>query len=782
MKKNYILLLVLIIIAACNLSIAQSGAKDKLSKYVLGNGVQASNKFIEYIQPDGSMLNIKLKGDGAVHWAEAEDGYTLLANSLGFYEYAKLNANNELVASGITAQAVKSRSNKVNEILNTVPKGLFFSKNQIKHKLANYNNDTRKGIDVELLPAAFPHSGTNKLLVLLVQFPDAPYTYSINEFNDLMNKENYGNIGSFKDYYYSNSGAQLTVNSTVSGIYTAKNNYAYYGGNDDNGNDSKVDELIIEALDAADDSVDYSEYDNNNDGVVDALYVIYAGGGEAESGEPDHIWPHASGLWNATYDGVQIPVYACSSELSNTWDGWVMTGIGTICHEFGHALGLPDFYDTDYEGTGGDAEGLGSWDLMSGGNYNGGGARPANHNPLSRYLLGWNNFENLTTDGSVTLNHSFNEGAKVYLIESSETEGFIIENRQREGFDADLPGNGMLVYHYDEDYMTEDYLWNNNINANPDHQGFDIEEADASVDYWDRDGDPFPGASNITLFNDETTPSSLLWSGVTSGFSINSIALLGTGEVSFDIDFNLDNYNISFTVTDTLEASIEGAEIVINKQTLTTDANGNAGINIKEGAYNIEVSAEGYETYTGGIVVNDTSLNFSIELVEVLVPNKFLVTFEVGDIDYYFGNAKVSILDTTLITESNGLASIELENGTYSYSVSFDGYEEYTNEITVNGAELYEVIIMTPITSVIMQNSEVLEIYPSPANNVITIKSGSNIYGVEIRSITGRLMSTTKANVNSNKLTHDISDLHPGIYIVNVATEKANFVKKILVE
>lgn len=503
-------------------SIGQTAAKRMA---VQGNGARAASHPVTYTQPDGSQITLHLRGDKVIHWAETTDGYTVLCNVAGTYEYAKKDIAGDLILSGVAAHQPGQRDLNENALLATIPQKLFFSQSQLSEKINAHRSSVKSA------KAGFPAIGTQNFLVILMEFSDLTFTYAQTDFDDMMNATGYNGTGSFNDFYYDNSYGKFDVVTTVVGPYTATNTAAYYGGNTPS-DDANVGELITEAVNAADADVDYNDFDNDGDGVADAVYVIYAGEGEATSGNPDDIWPHASTITTVTLDGVDITDYACSNE-TNYGD---MSGIGTICHEFGHSLGLPDFYDTDYSGSGGEAEGTGNWDVMAGGNSNGGEQIPANHNAYSKKMLGWLDFTPLTTNQTVTI-HNASEDSIVYTFTTPTAgEYFLLENRQFVGFDDSIPGHGMLVYHVDDNYI-QAHLANNDLNADPSHQGFDIEEADDDPDPATQSGDAFPGPTANTDLTDGTSPSSLSWAGASCNKEITAITESGSpGVITFEFD------------------------------------------------------------------------------------------------------------------------------------------------------------------------------------------------------------------------------------------------------
>lgn len=504
---------------------AQNTSIPKVKNQVKGNGVPATKKLIKYKQPDGSILNLYLKGDKAIHWAETTDGYTIIANSIGFYEYAKIDENGNLVSTNVVAKNESERTITDKSIVSNLKKASFYSEKQIKSKKEAYTGTQKSDL------RSFPVDGNPNFLVLLIQFSDLSFTFSLSDLDNLLNQTNYGGIGSFKDYYNKNSNGKLNINTLVDGIYTAPYNHDYYGQNDANGYDMYVEELVSDLVSGADSYIDFSQYDNDGDAIVDGIYVIYAGTGEASSADPNDIWPHnMPSITPILVDGVWIESYTCSNELSGT----ALDGIGTICHEFGHALGLPDFYDTDYEGSGGQAEGTGTWDVMDGGCYNGNGNTPANHNPYSKQMLGWQTTKVISSNGSYVLPAATQDTIAYVIKANGYDEEFYLENRQWEGFDYELQSHGMLIYHCDLSYLTPERMDLNDINVDPLHQGFDLEEADN--ENTDETGDTYPGNSINSSFTDATNPSSMLWASANFNYPIVNIAEnSSTGNITFDV-------------------------------------------------------------------------------------------------------------------------------------------------------------------------------------------------------------------------------------------------------
>ena len=378
-----------------------------------------------------------------------------------------------------------------------------------------------------------------------VQTCALPISKTQADFNNLFNQVGYttgGATGSVKDFFSEASYNQFDLTVTVAGPYTASNNMAYYGANDAEGWDLRPDVLVTEAVNAANAAVNYANFDNDNDGGVDGVYVIYAGYGEEAGAPANAIWAHAWEISPVTLDGKTITTYSCSSELRGT-TGTNITRIGVICHEFGHVLGAPDFYDTDYE-TNIEHDGMGEWDLQASGSWNNSGATPAHPNAYTKvYSYNWASATTLSTAISLTLNNSAQNSGSFYRYNTGTTnEFFLLENRQLVGFDAYVPGHGLLIYHVDGSYISS-HTGANNINIGS-HQGLYPVSAVAttangvslaSANKVNVTGCPWPGTSSKTSFTDATTPNAKSWAGVNTAKPITTISENTTLKtISFD--------------------------------------------------------------------------------------------------------------------------------------------------------------------------------------------------------------------------------------------------------
>jgi len=493
-----------------------------------------------YTQPDGAQVTITLKGDEKVHWAETTDGYKLLNNGKNGWEYAVLNKNGDLQCSGKLAREIIKRSSAEKKLLSQTSKNIHFSEKQsvflksfwetrhITESKSNSSSSIQRSSGITDSATVIQNSsgvskvfsplGGKKLVMILIGFTDKAFSKTQADFSNLMNQVGYnlnGAAGSVKDYFMEISYNQFNVTTTVAGPYTAAHNMAYYGTNDSNGYDQNPEALITEAVTKADNDVNFADFDNDGDGTVDGVYVVYAGYGEASGAPAYTIWPHASSITTMVCDGVKISKYSCSNELQGT-SGSTMTTIGVICHEFGHVCGAMDYYDTNYS-TNGQYSGTGAWDLMASGNWNGSpaGCKPAHMNPYDKIRAHWVSPTLLTSDASVTLN-DIKDNPVIYRYNTpTNNEYFLLENRQQTGFNAGVPGHGLMIYHVDGNYITNHYSAND-INATS-HQGLLPMAANATVDNGVLNGIinttacPWPGTSAKTTFDDTTTPNSKSW-------------------------------------------------------------------------------------------------------------------------------------------------------------------------------------------------------------------------------------------------------------------------------
>lgn len=470
-------------------------------------------------QPDGTSLTVILKGDEFHHYHTTSDNHLIIKDENGVFNYATIDTNGKKIDTKVKARDAEKRSEKeklfVKNLNNTISTDNFVEtnrKSKAKRMVSSGATASR--------PSKFPRVGNPKSLVILVNFSDLSFvTHEPQKaFESLLNEKNYSandGTGSAKDYFRDNSMGTFDPDFVVVGPYTLPNPYKFYGENE-NGEDKNAIQMIVDACKAANDNgINFSEYDTDSDGLVDNVFIFYAGFNEAENASENTVWPHRWGIYptaiyrggnytgsvaSVTFNGKRVEDYACTSELKGN-SGTRMTGIGTFTHEFGHVLGLADMYATNNANH----HTLSNWSIMDGGSYLNEGRTPPSYNAFERFQLGFHTPTLLTSahNGMLTPLSVNNES---YLISSSDThnlnpvnpiptEFFLLENRQKIGWDSYLPGHGMLIYRI---YYNKNDWEYNEPNNDPARMGVDIIEADGIANDRTLSGDPFPGTRNIT--------------------------------------------------------------------------------------------------------------------------------------------------------------------------------------------------------------------------------------------------------------------------------------------
>ncbi len=402
--------------------------------------------------------------------------------------------------------------------------------------------------------ANFPTIGTPRSIVLLVNFTDCKFIKNKQDFENMLNQSGYsanGAIGSARDYFIASSDSLFQPQFDVYGPFDLPNDMAYYGARTNGMVDKNPQQMIIDACAAADaDGVDFSQYDYNNDDVIDDVFVYYAGNNESEGADENTIWPHRSFIpVLPQFDGKCLYGYACTSELKGQ-RGTTMCGIGTFCHEFSHVLGLADLYDIDYT-----KNTVGYWDIMCNGSYNGNGCQPPSYTAFERFSVGWLTPE-LLTEPQECLLEPLETANKAYMISATgdsveantNAEYFLLENRQRVGWDAGsscIPGEGMLVWHINYNSVA----WTQNRPNSGNNLMCNIESATGWKQTQGSASDPFPGTRNKTVFmpilDDGTNLNKPLWNiqqldnkGITFSFSDRAdITLLPVDLTPFNSTF-----------------------------------------------------------------------------------------------------------------------------------------------------------------------------------------------------------------------------------------------------
>ena len=548
---------------------------------------------IRVTQPDGSVITVRLHGDEWFHYITDESGRVVARGEDGFYRPASKPTREQY------REAAEMRR----------------SANRARQSMAKASSLTQ---------------GTHRIPVVLVNFSDKEFVIDDprTAFSNMLNQEGYsanGGTGSVHDYYYENSHGAYDPVFEVFGPVTLSNDSEYYAYN----KTGRAGEALREACGLLDSEIDFTRYDSDNDGSVDMILMYYAGYNQAEGGGSKTIWPH-QGYTGGRFDGKSLSRYFCTSELRG-YSGGRMCGIGTTSHEFGHSLGLPDFYDTDYEDNG-SAGALYSYSIMCSGSYNNNGCTPPYLNSEELLLLGWGNEQvPVTRKGEMTL-EPIQESGIAYRTETTmDGEYFVYECRTRTGWDRYIASGGLLVYHVDksdrESLMPSDYwaayytpkrLWSdwtstNAINAFGSHPCFYIipSASQESLNYTGREANiPFPGNRNITKY----TP--VDWQGAEGDFRFTGISFDGAA-VTMTVEYNTVP-GIGGTVMNTSAKPVRGAVVTLFSatessapagamavrraqgqplMTVTTDADGTflfEDESLADATFTVSVTCEGY--------------------------------------------------------------------------------------------------------------------------------------------------------------------------------------------
>lgn len=492
--------------------------------------VPAKQSVYHFVQTDGTTINVSRAGDEWHSSYVTTDGYTVARDAKGDFYYRDING-----LTAVKAHNPEGRSADENSYLATVGSGLTLKATlpETGRKKARMNSERRK------LATDVPQKGSPRVPVVLVQYSDVklkddPVTTFTAQFTE-------GATSAYQ-YFYDQSFGAYQPQFDVLGPVTLSRTRAYYGAHSGNSNDVRLGAMVAEGCQGLS-GVDWSRYDNDGDGKVDVVVVLYAGVGEADSDVDEAIWPCQWYLSSSDYKkslkigGTTIDKFAVFNELLGA-DPNRIDGIGTFCHEFSHCLGLPDFYPTDYSNH----FGMGSWSLLHYGCYANQGYTPCGYTAYERNFMGWYDIDTPEPNTTYTLNPiTPTLKGKSYRVQSdyNANEYYILENRQRTGWDAFLPASGLQVTHV---YYNAS-RWNGNTVNNYNEQGMTIIPADNSLktvgsaadgysfDYNDQVGDLFP-YKNAKELTDESVPAATLYKGNFMGKPITNITKSGN-QVSF---------------------------------------------------------------------------------------------------------------------------------------------------------------------------------------------------------------------------------------------------------
>ena len=462
-------------------------------------------------QSDGTFLRVQAVGNAFNHALLTSDGLMVALGDDGDYYYtSSLTGMSKVLAHEPNQRSASERAFIVSQHSNLTMTHKEFKPIQGRPFF---------GVGGSNADADVPSLGTRKVPIILVEYQDKKFKNTREQIIQAMLTGN----TSVQQYFKDQSNGKYDPDFEVFGIYTLSQDRQYYGGNTSGGDDKGLGSMVTEACQmAAADGVSFNRFDTNSDNYCDVVIVIYAGVGEAQASYtvPSAIWPCNWNLQSASYYGmggngafrpngsnVYVNNFAVFNELHGSSDNTTtIDGIGTFCHEFGHCLGLPDFYDTNYGGH----YGMGYWDIMDTGCYANDTYTPVGYSAYEKNFMGWIDYVIPHPGTHYTLpiwNQKDEETDKALFIQSdiNGNEYFIIENRRQQGWDSYLPGQGLLIHHIT--YSAE--RWSANTPNNQNIQLITIMPADNTLSTNNENGDTWP-RNNKTEFTDNSTPAAKL--------------------------------------------------------------------------------------------------------------------------------------------------------------------------------------------------------------------------------------------------------------------------------
>ena len=553
-------------------------------------------------QSDGTTLQVQAVGNAFNHALLTKDGLMVALGSDGDFYY-----NSSLTGlTTVRAHEAKDRTASETAFIEAQRGHLTMQPKEFRP----VQGKPAFGIGGSNADSDVPAQGNRKVPIILVEYKDKKFK---NTREQIINAMLTGNT-SVQQYFHDQSNGKYDPDFEVFGIYTLSQNRQYYGGNDSGGNDKGLGAMVTEACQmAAADGVSFSPFDTNNDNYCDVVIVIYAGVGEAQASYsvPSAIWPCNWNLQSASYYGLggngafrpngsgpYVNNFAVFNEIHGSSDnGSTIDGIGTFCHEFGHCLGLPDYYDTNYGGH----YGMGYWDIMDTGCYANDTYTPVGYSAYEKYFMGWINYviPNPGTYYTLPIWNQKNEETDKALFLQSDINGnefFIIENRRQQGWDRYLPAQGLLIHHIT--YSAS--RWQNNDANNQNIQLITIMPADNSLSSSSESGDTWP-RNGKTEFTDNSTPAAKLNmtanGNITGnagylGKPVTEMVINGDGTASFwymkgaittpTIEVSTDNVNCGATAVNssiTKTFTVTGLALTNNITLTLNDPNGVFAVN-----------------------------------------------------------------------------------------------------------------------------------------------------------------------------------------------------------
>lgn len=530
--------------------------------------VNPLRKPIRIEQGDGSFIQVYKKGNGHFAFLATKDGVAVMRGEDRSLYYAALTAEGDLVATNRLAHEADRRSPEELSYVRAqgVTEARAYAALRERHVVSStlgVNSSTLGVVSStlgvksatpsdglgrygETSPGLVPSIGSPRIPLIMVQFPDRKFqsTTTQEKVSRSRNEAGYsdekGCVGSVRDYFIAQSDGMFSPTFDVAAVVTVSKEYAYYGKNSGTRVDVKCLDLVKEAVSLAkQQGVDFSQF--AIDGQIPLVSILYAGPGEHESEEDgfeDYIWAHYLGNINIPVDNMRIRSYFVGNEVTSAYSypsgkpvvtKETFSGIGVFCHEFGHALGLPDFYDTTGRT---DQKTPDLWSVMDYGQYYADGYAPIGYTAYEKAFMGWLDVADLDDTPAYCRLYPYgsDKGPTAYRIinPANPKEYFLLEYRQPGTWYPSRMGQGMLITHVDYNASSWDA---NTLNNDAKRLRFTVVPADNkwqfyniySTDWFAFSGDLFPRSALKTEFSDTSIPASTVYTGKKLGRPIYNI-------------------------------------------------------------------------------------------------------------------------------------------------------------------------------------------------------------------------------------------------------------------
>jgi len=516
-------------------------------------------------QPDGTTIAACLTGDEHMRILTDLQGHALVQGNDGYYCYAVYDGEGNKTSTGV--RVGKKASSTVLTQSSAIPYSLL---SEIGNQRRQKANEMRSQEEPILKRMGVGSSATRAKIapkkscaVVLAEFSDVPMTYTKEDIERVFNEKGYSAYhatGSVSDYFNDQLAGECEFTFFVTDVVKLRGTQKTYGANV-SGGDKDPEGAVREACVTASRQglIDFSQFDDDNDGEVDNVFVVVSGKDEADGGGDDAIWAHQYRLEyvgkTVTLNGKKVNTYTIASELAKRYSTgqFGVATISTFCHEYGHALGLMDMYDVDGSGSGGYSPGFWSTGVMDTGCYLNDGNTPAHYNAVDYDTIECGNPEMLTL-GTKELS-PIGTSRKYYKIEGSvKNEYYLIECRDNKGWDKYIGGKGMAIYHVDHSNnkiggATASFLWEmDGVNNNPSHM---CAQMVAPVTNCNRASMAFWPYGSVNTFSPESTPAFRYWNGESAGVVLTDIERSGDNVRFYVVDAK------SYLIPDMIAANVD---------------------------------------------------------------------------------------------------------------------------------------------------------------------------------------------------------------------------------